>query len=315
MKEVLFFDAERGDMVLSDRPWLHVIHSKKFAQLARTHEFLRLHCRLRDEYVKSPDPAVRDAAREKLLSLEEKIRGERPDEPTLYYTFVVDTLTEVNQYLMYQLLQMDPDRWALDAVPTGAEWAEWKQGSDMTLILLRQLRDLPMHVIVLAHTMENEVSKPGIGKVTEKRVSLPGKLPGRVPGFWDIFGYLQKQKDTEGKDRFRLWLNDGPNGAWKAKHRMKFVKVDYVDSPTLPKLLDLAKQEWAAADEAAAPSTRTQPNRPNTNGVTNARTAGTAGPTQPRPATRPAAGTPAGPRAGAAGAGRGPSRGPVRPGR
>jgi len=315
MKEVLYFDAEKGDMVLADRPWLTVIKSKKYADLARVHEYLRMHCRLRDQYLKGATPEEREDAKTKLLNIEERITGERPAEPKLFRTFVIDTLTEVHQNLMYQLLAINPDTWALDAVPAGAEWGEWKSATDMLLVLLRQLRDLDMHIVVTAHALEAEVTKPGVGKMMVKTVSLPGKLPNRIPGFWDMFGFIQKVQDSEGRDRFRLWLTDGANGAWKAKHRFRFVQVKYVDEPTIPKLLEIAKQEWEAADTASS----SQPQTPT--GVKNA--SPTAGPSQPRPAPtagqqRPAAGpvarpaAPNGTRPAGTGTGAPAGRGPVR---
>lgn len=298
MKEVLYIDAEAGDLALSDRPHLDVVRIKKYAELARVYEYLRLHVRLRDEG--TPEALA------KLADMERRLKGldQAPESPTLYQTVVIDSLTEVQTYLMYQLLGMDPDNWALDAIPQTPEWGEWRSSSDMIQLLARQFRDLPLHVIVVLSQQEVEDKRQML-----KRINLPGKLASRIQGFWDMVGYLVSIKDGEGNTRRRLYLNKVDN-SFQAKHRFRHITVDYVDEPSIAKLLDLAKQEWAAIDAEKKTQHKEQ---------TDARTPAAAAP-QPRPVASapPAARRPAGPvrtGAGAGSNGRGPVRPGVRPGR
>jgi len=286
MKEVLYIDAEAGDLALSDRPHLDVVRIKKYAELARIYEYLRLHVRLRDEG--TPE------AYAKLAELERRLKGldTAPETPTLYQTVVIDSLTEVQTYLMYSLLGMDPDNWALDAQPNAAEWGEWRASSDMIQLLARQFRDLPMHVIFVLSQQEIEDKKQLL-----KRINLPGKLASKIQGFWDMVGYLVSLKDGEGITRRRLYLNKVDN-SFQAKHRFRHITVDYVDEPSITKLLDLAKQEWTAIDaESTTPKD-----------TTNHASAPAAAASQPRPAAQ----QPAAARTAAARPGTG--RGPVRPG-
>jgi len=286
MKEVLYIDAEAGDLALSDRPHLDVVRIKKYAEIARIYEYLRLHVRLRDEG--TPEAFA------KLAEMERRLKGldQAPATPTLYQTVVIDSLTEVQTYLMYSLLGMDPDNWALDAIPQAAEWSEWRSSSDMIQLLSRQFRDLPMHVIVVLSQQEVEDKRQLL-----KRINLPGKLASKIQGFWDMVGYLAAAKDGENITRRRLYLNKVDN-TFQAKHRFRHIQVDYVDEPTIGKLLDLEKQEWAAVDAEKTTALKDT----NNHGTAPAATA-----PQPRPAS-------SGPAPARAAVRTGPARGPVRPG-
>jgi hypothetical protein len=222
-----------------------------------------------------------------------------PENPTIYKTVVIDSLTEVQTYLMYQLLGVDPDKIALDADLTSPEWGEWRESSDRIQLLARQFRDLPMHVIVVLSVQEVQD-----GQRMLKRPNLPGKLATRIQGFWDMVGFLQRAQaqDSEGKPvvRRRLYLTSALN--FQAKHRFRHISADYVDDPTLPKLLKLAQQEWTAADRertpstnaststqpAASPQSRPAPSTPPAPSATPAARSGTGGGTavRGRPAVR-----------------------------
>jgi hypothetical protein len=262
MRNVLYIDAEAGDLALSDRPHLDVVKINKYSQIAKIYEYLRWHCRFRD--IDTPE------ARAKLAQLETQLKGTPVpnDRPTLYHTVVIDSLTEVQTYLMYQLLGMDPDAWALDAVPQTAEWGDWRASSDMIQLLARQFRDLPMHVIVVLSEQEVEDRRQIL-----RRINLPGKLSSRIQAFWDMVGYLATAKDVDGNTQRRLYLRK--SDTFQAKHRFRRINVDYVDAPTIPKLLDLAKQEWAATPQettdahtpaAASPQPRSAPAGSGSNG-------------------------------------------------
>jgi len=292
MKNVLYIDAEAGKTALTDRPNLDVVTINTFKQLARVYEFLRLHCRLRDDG--SPE------ALRRMAEIEMQLKGLEapPEKPTIYRTVVVDSLTEVQTYLMYQLMGVDPNKVALDAELTSPEWGEWRQSSDTIQLLARQFRDLPMNVIMVLS--EQEVQESGTRMV--RRINLPGKLASRIQGFWDMVGYLQKAviPGDQGTTvtRWRLYLTKGQN--FQAKHRFRRIDVDFVEDPTIGKLLGLAKQEWAA---------ETAERTSNTNA-----SASPATPPQPSPATAAAPAAVPGRAAAAGSAGPGSGRAVVRPG-
>lgn len=252
LRDVLFIDAESGDLSLEDRPWLDRIRINKYSQLARIHEFLKLHCRFRD---------ARDEAR--LRELEAKFRGYAPDEgesleeyrkrlpnllpePKHYRTVVLDSLSEVNKYCMYQLTGIVIGDRALDVEPDAPEYKEWGQSSEMTRLLVRSLRDLPMTVIFVCSMQEKEDEK----KKIFRSPNLPGKLGGEVQGFLDVVGFLNAvQVGDEGKVVRRLYIT--PGETFGAKNRFVGNTVRFVDNPTMQSLLDIRQIAIDAATAAA----------------------------------------------------------------
>jgi hypothetical protein len=246
MRDVLYIDAEAGELSLSDRPTLDIIRIDKYAQLARIYEYLRLHVRARD---------AGDTA--KLLELESRVRGREVTTPTVYRTVVIDSLTELQRYLMYQLLGVQPEKQPLDIPLAPPEWGEWRQSSDMIQLLVRQFRDLPMHVIIVAGELEVEDDR----KRQLKRISLPGKLSVGVEGFFDLVGHLQKAKDGDGKTIYRLYL-DSATDSRHAKNRFRNIVVEYVDSPTIGKLIELDRLDKEKASNGSAAAAASSQSRP-----------------------------------------------------
>ncbi len=233
MRDVIVLDAESGDTSLEDRPGLTTVRITNYRQFARVHEFLRLHCRYRD---------ADDI--EKMCELEEKFRnaGIDEDDPEYYVvdesnykifnTVVIDTLTEVQKYCMYQLLGVTVGDYALDMEPTSPEWDEWGKSAEMIRLLVRSFRDLPMHVIFVASEAEKEV-----GKMTLRRPNLPGKLASEVQGFVDFVGYLTVTPGEGDKIIRRLYLR--PGRTFQAKIRLPGNTTQYLGDPDIKSLLSL----------------------------------------------------------------------------
>lgn len=227
MNDVLFINAESGDLSLPDG--MDIVNVYNYSTVARVFEFLRLHCRYREE------------GNEKgLRELQDRLFGEginQPDRVRKYRTVIVDSLTEVQTYLMYQLLNVDMKDWALDLTPESPEFKEWGQSSEMIQLLVRTFRDLPMHVIFVCS--EQEVTD---NNRLLKRPNLPGKLANKVQGFLDVVGYLDAALDSEGNTVRRLWLQPGRE-KFQAKHRFRnHPTLRYIDYPDMKQLLDLTKE-------------------------------------------------------------------------
>jgi len=221
MGDVLYVDAESGALSLPDG--LDVIRIKDYKTLARIFEFLKLHVRLRD-----------GDKEDELQKLQERVG--LTGRVRKYRTVVIDSLTEAQTYLMYQLLNVPLDNWALDLTPESPEYKEWGQSSEMIQLLVRTFRDLPMNVIFVCSEQEVEDNKRLI-----KRPNLPGKLAGKVQGFLDVVGYLDTAVDGEGGTRRRLWLQPG-HQRFQAKHRFRNASVQYIDDPTMADLHSLTKE-------------------------------------------------------------------------
>jgi len=237
MNDVLFINAESGDLSLPRG--MDKVDVKSYETLARVFEFLRAHVRYRD---------AGDTKR--MADLEARLRGEPVSTPKVYHTVIVDSLTEVQTYLMYQLLNLDIDNWALDVTPESPEYKEWGQSSEMIQLLVRTFRDLPMHVIFVCSAQEVSDDRNRL----LKRPNLPGKLAGKVQGFLDVVGYLDTAPDKDGNVIRRLWMQPGTR-LFQAKHRFRnHPDLKYIDNPTMDQLFNLTKESKTNASSTAAPS-------------------------------------------------------------
>lgn len=229
MRDVLYIDAEAGDMSLVDRPDLDRIGISSYAQMARIFEFLRIHCRLRD---------ANDL--DQLRQLEAKVRSvpvEQIKNPRRYRTVVIDSISELHKYCMYQLLGVRIGDRALDVEPDSPEFKEWGQASEMVRLMVRSFRDLPMHVLFVASETVVEDEK----KRQLRRPNLPGKLGAEVQGFLDIVGYLIAFPNEQGSLTRRLYLQ--PGQTYQAKHRIsQQFQVQFLESPSMQGLLNLTMQ-------------------------------------------------------------------------
>ncbi len=233
MRDVLFADCEAGDTTVATiddpgfveaiRDHVNVVRVSSYKTLARVHEFLKVHCRFRD------DPEGED----KLKQLEKMFWGDRynPDIPAVrYYTVVLDSLSEAETFDMYDLLGIT-DRTKLDDEIAAAEWTEFKKNHTQMLRLIRGFRDLPMNVIMTAaaDTVQNENKKQIF------KPMLTGKLAKQSQGFMDVVGFLATVQGDQGARVRRLFVTRSPS--FDAKCRFSSFKRGYWDNPSLDKIL------------------------------------------------------------------------------
>jgi len=230
MKDVLYISAEGGDLTIEGFD-LDIVPVYNYAQFARVHEFLRLHCKYRDAYREG-----NTVAKEKLIKLEAMLRGVDEGsikEPKLYNTVGVDSLSEVQKYCMYQLLGIKVGEFSLDIEPETPQWAEWGKSAEMIRLLVRSFRDLPMHVLFVCARAEEQDHQ----KRFHYKPLLPGKLANEIQGFFDVVGYLMAAP-TEGEGMHRrLWLE--PGQTFQAKNRFTDFKERYLDDPSMSKLISI----------------------------------------------------------------------------
>ena len=233
MRDVILINAEAGDLTLQEFDGIDEVSVKSFATLARVYEFLKAHC------------VARDAGdEEKLITYQKQtFHTEEIDRLRKYRTVIIDSLSEVEQYALNQLLGvMDSTR--LDDDPMAAEWKEYKQNNTMMLRLVRNFRDLPMHVIFTcaeAYTQDET-------KKHKYTLDLTGKLSKKVQGFMDMVGYLVVAAGEDGKQARRLYVTPSASGRYDAKHRYTAFKGQYFDNPTIESIL---KQTGLASREGA----------------------------------------------------------------
>lgn len=224
-RDVLYIDAESGALTLSRPEFadIDVVRINKFAQLARVHEFLKVHVAARDENNE-----------ERLLELDQRLRGDGVPKLRRYKTVVIDSLTEVHKYCMYQIQGINIGTEKFDSEPTAPGYEGWGKSTEMIRLLVRTFRDLPMHVIFLMSEKHTEDT----AKRARVSVNLPKALSQELPGFVDVVGYLQASSGDQAGTQRRLSLE--PGRTFLAKCRLPNVSP-YIDEPTVGKLLGLIK--------------------------------------------------------------------------
>ena len=243
-RDVLLIDAEAGTTSLHDsNPTIPTITIEDWGQFATIHNFLRTHCRYKEQY-KAGNKEFRD----KLLKLEEEISG--PDavgkEPLLIETVILDSITEIQKFAMAFVLGIELDTWELDSPFKLPKFKEWGEDAEYIRLLVRHFRNLGVNLILTAHDKTIRDEKTGKADVLP---SLPGKLTNEVLGFLDICGYLyvppKKEDEDEssgGDTKFRNVLLTQANGKYIAKDRYERLGA-YMVNPTMKKIIKKLKGE------------------------------------------------------------------------
>jgi hypothetical protein len=258
MQDVIMVSAEGGDLTLDpydpDHNFGNIdpVRVNSYSQVARIYDYLKLHCHFRDLHTKEAD--------EKLANLQKIVMPDQaPDERLRRYkTVIIDSLTEVEVYCMNQLLGVN-DATKIDEESTAAEWAQYRQQHMMVQRLIRNFRDLPMHVLFTA-------ARAYIQDENKRQIYSPmmtGKLAGQIQGFMDVVGYLiiGQAADDQTIPPRRLYIQQGPRFA--AKSRFSAYKKHYFDNPTMGSILrDVGLLKPPAPKPGAAPVNAAKPAEP-----------------------------------------------------
>lgn len=228
MRDIFVISAEGGEMSLHDSPVLQditsidIVRITTFRQLQQIKDFLTAHVIFRKE----GDEA-------KLRTLQERVLPVGVDDRLRRYnTVIIDSLTELNEYCMADLLGLHQGFAFTGELPT-AEFKEYKQNHAKMQLLVRLFRDLDLNVIMTcaASYEQDEL------KAYHFTPALTGQLSNKVQGFFDIVGFLQTGAATEEKNApRRLWVQ--PVGArFDAKSRLAKCRKAYFDDPTMAKIM------------------------------------------------------------------------------
>lgn len=239
----LFANAEQGDeglpvefteIIVKD-----IFTYKDFSQL---YDFLKLHCKL---------VAVGDV--QQLMKLQAQyfqMPLSQIDELWIFKAVIVDSLTEIQKYCVYQLIGLSQDS-KLEEEPDYMQIRQWGTALEMILLMVRNFRALPMFKIFIVQQMEDTDDK----KKLFYRPSLQGQAKLSILGFFDFVGYYQMAVKEDGVLR-RLFLL--PIGPFKAKHRFEGFSGHYIDNP---RMVDLVKYKLGVPTEAPTTPTKTNVRR------------------------------------------------------
>ena len=221
MCDVLMADVEGGALSITGlHKNLQIVRVYNNGGIADIYKFLALHCKFRET-----------GNTEQLEKVNETYGF--PKE-AMYRTFIFDSLTEGNKNIMYQLLGIKIENYestSLDEEPDAPEFKEWGKASEMIRLHVRAFRNLPIHTIfVCGAAMREDERKRSI-----LSPALPGQLAKDIQGFVDVVGYIQLGQVADGgADSHtvrRLYLSPTPQR--DAKSRLKYLKDEYIDDPTM----------------------------------------------------------------------------------
>lgn len=296
MRDVLMIDADSGDMSLTSRRDLDIIKINKWDTLGRILEFLVKHCYLRDQgkfdellelekFYKSDLVPISDQTApvdpNRTWFEEQRIRTGKPmDEPYVYRTTLIDTLSECYKYLIYKYTGVIIGKTKITEDVERME--EWQSAQELFRLFIRSFRDLAMNVIfICAENIEPEMKNNKRNKRAGQALpALAGQMATGVATFLDIVGYLVRE-DLEGGEKHRyLYLGAGYEG-WISKHRFENLPdLEYVEDPTLSSIIDLARKDAEAHGTSSAPravEAQSEPTRRTTRSVSPQRGSAAAG--------------------------------------
>jgi phage nucleotide-binding protein len=121
-----------------------------------------------------------------------------------YRTVVIDSLTELQQFNMEQLI-LNKSAEDPDTDEDIATLRDWQRSGTQVRKFIRAYRDLPITTIFTA-LLKNDKDK--LSSKVSKKPSLPGKMADQVAGMFDLVAYMYKKsiETSDGVEERRLLL-------------------------------------------------------------------------------------------------------------
>jgi len=230
LRDVLYLDAESGSSTLVNMGCtdIDVVPIRNWAGLVGVFDFLYAYCKLRDG--NADDITMRKFLQQYGL-------GDREVLP-VYRTVVLDTLDEMQDYCMKHIQGIDPQNTRLGAAYSKPGWAEYGEALDRMKAVVRNFRNLPMHVVMTCH----QENKQDDNQRMYIAPLLVGKFATAVQAYFDFVAFYAartiRTKDGTAVER-RLYIEPGVN--FDAKNRCNATR-GWIDEPTMTKILELMQQ-------------------------------------------------------------------------
>lgn len=223
--KTLFANAEQGEEGIPlDCPGIIIKDLFTYKEFSRLYDFLKLHTRLKQA-----------GNAKEMLKLQNAYFQITPDmgikELYVFDAVVVDSLTEIQKFCLYQLIGLSQDS-KLEEEPEYMQMRQWGTALEMILLMVRNFRALPgMCKLFIIQQIEDQDER----KQLFYRPALQGQARLSILGFYDFVGYLAMQVKEDGIHR-RLFLT--PVGNFKAKHRFEKFTGYYLDDPSMETLFE-----------------------------------------------------------------------------
>jgi phage nucleotide-binding protein len=151
-------------------------------------------------------------------------------------TIIIDTGTELQAMLLSEILK-EKNKKDSSRNAYAAQQLDYKENTEMLRRLVVALRDLQMHVIIVAHSIEDKDESDG------RIYTRPGftpKLAGTIKGLMDVQGYLTADVTKEGERKQFLQVHPANNV--QAKCRVGGLPV-VIENPDINMLIKANQEE------------------------------------------------------------------------
>jgi GTPase SAR1 family protein len=240
MRDVLVVTAEGGVMVLEDNDrisnpnLIDTVKIDRIEQLQKIYEFLQHHCRMRDAGDLTGLAKLQQMVFDGDLATPEDTGLSRIRQ---FRTVIVDSLTEIEAQNLAKILNMDSQGLDAGADLEVAGFAEFRRNNHIIQRIVRSLRDLPLHILIVCAQGYNQDEL----KRYHYSPALTGKLATQIQGFMDIVGWLQvgmaDANDPTGAGPRRLFVQPQSGPKADAKNRMSAYKKPWFDNPTMAQIM------------------------------------------------------------------------------
>lgn len=154
----------------------------------------------------------------------------------IYKSVGIDSISETHIWALLQIIGRkgyDLNGEAIRKEPDLIEQGDYGIASTQMRRLLREFRDLPMHVFYTSTV--KEIEEKGVGRV--KVPAMAGQMADEVVALMSIVGYLALTPDDEASDRLLL-LQNYPGFRTKVRAPWNLTAPDEIEDPSISKLLD-----------------------------------------------------------------------------
>lgn len=156
----------------------------------------------------------------------ELVKGKTP-----YKSIGIDSISETNIFALLQILRDEgPQRKDKDLL----EQRDYGKSNVQIRRLVRDFRDLPVHVFFTS--LSKEVVDPREGTI--KTPALSGQLAEEIPGLMGLVGYLALTENEEGDPMRSLLLQNYPKYRTKVRAPWGEEAPDEIEEPSVTKILD-----------------------------------------------------------------------------
>lgn len=230
MRDVILIDLEKGQRTIQETPRIENkdlidrIEVSSFKQTAQVYDFLKAHCKFRDE---DNEKALRVLQSQTFGVLDSEI-----DRVRRYRTAIIDSATELDLYSMQEVMKQDDVAKVLAGDTEVADWPIFRKNSDRVKMLLRAFRDLPMHLIFLCQRRFSQDER----KQYHYNPGITGQLSGALQSYVDMVGYLRVEEATPDNPMpRRLYVQpvSGAGGRFDAKNRRASFTGSWFDNPSM----------------------------------------------------------------------------------